>query len=96
MESKEIKDLRRDRVTRKAVMLTVELTAITEEGPITWVERIREDYAPDPQRLRERLKSRLIKDNRLLTNMRIIEQTIGLYGMSEDEFFAKAELLATF
>lgn len=95
MESKEIKDLRRDHVTRKAKIATVEITAVTEQGVLQWAEIVRENYL-DHAQLRQRLKARLVKEDKLLTNMRIIKETVGLYGMSEDEFFANAKLLKEF
>lgn len=91
-ESKELKAARRDRVTRKVKMATLELTALTESGPVQWIEKVRANY-PSKEWLREKFKRELMRDYKVLTGFRVIEESYGLYGMDEDAFFASAELI---
>ena len=93
-ESKDMKDARRGRVTRKVKKATLELTALSESGPVQWIEKVRANY-PSREWLREKYKKDLMKDYKVLTGFRVIEESYGLYGMDEDAFFASAELLMT-
>lgn len=92
MENKEIKDLRRDAVTRIRRVATIEVSYITKEGQGKSLERFVKPYT-DAADLRKKLVARMAREEKLLTDMKIVEELTALYGMEEDEFFQKAKVL---